>query len=241
MHIPDGFINGGVSAGAAVVAAGGLGATLKRAGQVLDERRVPLAGLAAAFIFAVQMLNFPVASGTSGHLLGGALAAILLGPSVGAVCVSVVLLVQALLFADGGLSALGLNILNMALVTAFAGYLAFVGLRRVLPARPGSVVVASGVAAGLSVVLSSVAFAAQYAIGGAGGASVGTVFGAMVGVHVLIGIGEGIITGLVVGAVLASRPDLVFGARDLDLVVGARDLDQGPAAAPAAVRAEVRS
>jgi cobalt/nickel transport system permease protein len=218
MHIPDGFITGGASAGAAVVAAGGLGAALKRAGQVLDERRVPLAGLVAAFIFAVQMLNFPVASGTSGHLLGGALAAILLGPSVGAVCVSVVLTVQALLFADGGLSALGLNIVNMAFVTAIGGYAVFVVLRRVMPAKPGSVVVASGIAAGVSVVLSSIAFAAEYAMAGAGGASAGTVFGAMVGVHVLIGIGEGIITGLVVAAVMATRPDLVFGARDLDLV-----------------------
>jgi cobalt/nickel transport system permease protein len=216
MHIPDGFIDGTTSAGAGVVAAGGLGAALRRAGQVLDERRVPLAGLVAAFIFAVQMLNFPVASGTSGHLLGGALAAVLVGPSVGAVCVSVVLLVQALLFADGGLSALGLNVLNMALVGAFAAYLLFVGLRRLLPARPGSVAVAAGVAAGLSVVVASVAFAIEYAIGGSGGVSVATVVGAMVGVHTLIGIGEGVITALVVSAVLATRPDLVWGARDLE-------------------------
>jgi cobalt/nickel transport system permease protein len=215
MHIPDGFIDGTTSAGAGVVAAGGLGAALRRAGQVLDERRVPLAGLVAAFIFAVQMLNFPVATGTSGHLLGGALAAVLVGPSVGAVCVSVVLLVQALLFADGGLSALGLNVVNMALVTSFAAYLLFVGLRRLLPARPGSVAVASGVAAGLSVVVASVAFTVEYALGGTGGASVATVAGAMVGVHALIGIGEGVITALVVSAVLSTRPDLVWGARDL--------------------------
>jgi cobalt/nickel transport system permease protein len=218
MHIPDGFIDGTTSAGAGIVAAGGLGTALRRAGQVLDERRVPLAGLVAAFVFAVQMLNFPVASGTSGHLLGGALAAVLVGPSVGAVCVSVVLLVQALLFADGGLSALGLNVVNMALIGSFAAYLLFVALRRVLPSRPGSVVVASGVAAGLSVVVASVAFTIEYALGGAGGASVGTVVGAMVGVHTLIGIGEGIITALVVSAVLSTRPDLVWGARDLAVV-----------------------
>ena len=215
MHIPDGFIDGTTSAGAGAVAAGGLGVALRRAGQVLDERRVPLAGLVAAFVFAVQMLNFPVVSGTSGHLLGGALAAVLVGPSVGAVCVSVVLLVQALLFADGGLSALGLNVLNMALITSFAAYLLFAGLRRLLPSRPGSVVVASGVAAGLSVVVASVAFTVEYTLGGAGGASVGTVAGAMVGVHTLIGIGEGVITALVVSAVLSTRPDLVWGARDL--------------------------
>jgi cobalt/nickel transport system permease protein len=215
MHIPDGFIDGTTSAGAAVVAAGGLGATLRRAGEVLDERRVPLAGLVAAFVFAVQMLNFPVASGTSGHLLGGALAAVLVGPAVGAVCVSVVLAVQALLFADGGLSALGLNILNMALVTAFGGYAVFVLARRVMSRAPSSVVLAAGIAAAISVVLSAVAFTLEYAVGGTGTASVPTVAGTMVGVHVLIGIGEGVITALVVGAVLATRPDLVWGARNL--------------------------
>jgi cobalt/nickel transport system permease protein len=215
MHIPDGFIDGTTSAGAAVVAAGGLGASLRRAGEVLDERRVPLAGLLAAFVFAVQMLNFPVASGTSGHLLGGALAAVLVGPAVGAVCVSVVLAVQALLFADGGLSALGLNVLNMALVTAFGGYAVFVLARRLLPRTSSSVVVASGAAAAISVVVSALAFTVEYAVGGTGTASVSTVVGAMVGVHVLICVGEGVITGLVVGAVLATRPDLVWGARDL--------------------------
>ena len=215
MHIPDGFIDGTTSAGAAVVAAGGLGATLRRAGEVLDERRVPLAGLVAAFVFAVQMLNFPVAGGTSGHLLGGALAAVLVGPAVGAVCVSVVLAVQALLFADGGLSALGLNILNMALVTAFGGYVVFVLARRVMSRTPSSVVLAAGIAAAVSVVLSALAFTLEYAVGGTGTASVPTVAGAMVGVHVLIGVGEGVITALVVGTVLATRPDLVWGARDL--------------------------
>lgn len=217
MHIPDGFIDGGTSAGAAVVAAGGLGVTLRRAGEALDERRVPLAGLVAAFVFAVQMLNFPVAGGTSGHLLGGALAAVLVGPSVGAVCVTVVLVVQALLFADGGLSALGLNVVNMALVTAFGAWLTFTLLRRLLPNRAPSVVVAAGIAAAASVVLSSLAFTLQYAVGGAGGASIGTVASAMVGVHALIGIGEGVITALVVSSVLATRPDLVWGARDLAL------------------------
>ena len=215
MHIPDGFIDGTTSAGAVAVATGGLGASLRRAGEVLDERRVPLAGLVAAFVFAVQMINFPVATGTSGHLLGGALAAVLVGPAVGAVCVSVVLGVQALLFADGGLSALGLNVINMALLTAFGGYAIFVVVRRLLPRAPSSVVLASGIAAAASVVVSAVAFTVEYAVGGTGTASVSTVAAAMVGVHALIGIGEGMITGLVVGAVLATRPDLVWGARDL--------------------------
>jgi cobalt/nickel transport system permease protein len=208
------------------VAAGGLGATLRRAGEVLDERRVPLAGLVAAFVFAVQMLNFPVVSGTSGHLLGGALAAVLVGPAVGAVCVTVVLAVQALLFADGGLSALGLNVLNMALVTALGGYAVFLLARRVMSRTPSSVVAAAGIAAAVSVVLSALAFTLEYAVGGTGTASVPTVAGAMVGVHVLIGVGEGVITALVVGAVLATRPDLVWGARDVAIV----QADTGPVA-----------
>jgi len=222
VHIPDGFINAPTSLAAGAVAAGGVGVSLRRAAQTLQEKQAPLAGLVAAYIFAVQMLNFPVAAGTSGHLLGGALAAILVGPWAGALCVFVVLLVQALLFADGGLSALGLNIINMALVTAWGGYAIFLLLRRALPATKTAVTVSAGVAAGISVVLASVAFVVEYAIGGNGGASVGTVFAAMVGVHTLIGVGEGIITALTVGVVLGVRPDLVYGAADLQrpLVLG---------------------
>jgi cobalamin biosynthesis protein CbiM len=215
VHIPDGFMDAGTSIGGGAVAAAGIGVSLRRAGQVLDEKRVPLAGLTAAFIFAVQMLNFPVASGTSGHLLGGVLAAVLVGPYLGALCVAVVLLVQALLFADGGLSALGLNIVNMALVTAFGGYAVFLLARRLAPRTRGGIVVASGIAAGVGVVLASLAFTVEYAIGGTGGASVGRVGAAMIGTHVLIGIGEGVITAMTVSAVLAARPDLVWGARHL--------------------------
>ena len=215
MHIPDGFVNAPTSRAAGAVAAGGVGVSLRRAAQTLQERQAPLAGLVAAYIFAVQMLNFPVAAGTSGHLLGGALAAVLVGPWAGALCVSVVLVVQALLFADGGLSALGLNIVNMALVTAWGGYAIFLLLRQALPATRTSVAAAAGVAAGLSVVLASIAFVVEYAIGGTGGAPVGTVLAAMAGVHTLIGIGEGIISALTVTAVLAVRPDLVYGAADL--------------------------
>jgi cobalt/nickel transport system permease protein len=215
VHIPDGFINAPTSLAAGAVAAGGVGVSLRRAAETLQEKQAPLAGLVAAYIFAVQMLNFPVAAGTSGHLLGGVLAAVLVGPWAGALCVSVVLLVQGLLFADGGLSALGLNIVNMALVTAWGGYAVFLLLRRALPATKTSVTVSAGVAAGISVVLASLAFVVEYAIGGNGGASVGTVFAAMVGVHTLIGIGEGIITALTVGVVLGVRPDLVYGAADL--------------------------
>jgi cobalt/nickel transport system permease protein len=215
MHIPDGFINGGTSLAGGGIAAGGIAISLKQAAKTLDDRRVPIAGLAASFIFAVQMLNFPVASGTSGHLLGGVLAAVLVGPWAGALCMSVVLLVQALLFADGGLSALGLNVINMAFVGAFVSYGLFIGVRAVLPARPSSIVVASGVAAALGPVLAAAAFIVEYAIGGNGAAPVQKVAVAMIGVHVLIGIGEGIITAMTISAVLASRPDLVQGAEPL--------------------------
>jgi cobalt/nickel transport system permease protein len=215
VHIPDGFIDAPTSLAAGAAAVGVVAVCVRRSGEMMEDKQAPMAGLVAAFIFAVQMLNFPVAGGTSGHLLGGALAAILVGPYLGTLCVSVVLMVQALVYADGGLSALGLNVVNMAAIGAFGGYAVFVVARRVLPATKGGVVAASAVAALLSVVLASLAFAAEYAVGGQGGASIGRVLAAMVGVHVLIGIGEALITALTVSAVLAVRPDLVYGARDL--------------------------
>jgi cobalt/nickel transport system permease protein len=215
MHIPDGFIDAPTSLAAGAVAVTGIGVCVRRSAAVLEDRQVPLVGLVSAFVFAAQMVNFPVASGTSGHLLGGVLAAVLVGPALGALCLCVVLLVQSLLFADGGLSALGLNVVDMALVGVLGGYAMYAGLVRLLPRRASSVVVACGVAAGFSVVLSALAFTAEYAIGGTGGGSVTAVGGAMVGVHVLIGVGEGIITASTIGAVLAARPDLVHGARHL--------------------------
>lgn len=215
MHIPDGFIDAPTSLGAAALAIGGVTVSIRRAGDAALESRAALTGLVAAFVFAGQMLNFPVASGTSGHVLGGLLAAVLVGPWLGSIAVSVVLMVQSLLFADGGLSALGLNIVNMALVPAFAGYFLFWLARRVLPATRSGVLAATALAAFASVVLASLAFTLEYAIGGSDAVSAGTVAAAMVGVHALIGIGEAVISTLTVGAVLATRPDLVYGASDL--------------------------
>jgi cobalt/nickel transport system permease protein len=222
VHIPDGFINAPTAVGAGVAAAGGIGVSLRKTAQTLTERQAPLAGLVAAYIFAVQMLNFPVAAGTSGHLLGGLLAAVLVGPWAGAVCVAVVLVVQALFFADGGLTALGLNIVNMSLVTAWGGYAVFVLLRRALSKTQAGVVLSAGTAAGVSVVLASLAFVVEYAVGGTGSAPLGTVLAAMASVHTLIGIGEGIITALTVGLVLRVRPDLVYGTSDLQAPLGIR-------------------
>ncbi|MEU6677871.1 energy-coupling factor ABC transporter permease [Streptomyces sp. NPDC046925] len=215
MHVPDGFINAPVSAATGLIAAGAVAVSLRGARRELDERTAPLAGLVAAFIFAVQMLNFPVAAGTSGHLLGGALAAILVGPYTGVLCVSVVLLMQGVLFADGGLTALGVNITDMAIVTTVVAYLTFRGLVKVLPRTRRSITASSFVAALISVPAAAVAFTFLYALGGTTDVSIGKVATAMIGVHVLIGIGEAAITALTVGAVIAVRPDLVYGARGL--------------------------
>lgn len=215
MHIPDGFIDAGTSLTAGVVSAGGVGVALKKAADTMEEKQAPLSGLVAAFVFAAQMLNFPIALGTSGHLLGGVLATVLVGPWAGAICIALVLFVQGLFFADGGLSALGLNVLNMAMVGGLGGYAAFVLIRAVLPKTRPMVVTASGIAAFLSVVMASMAFFIEYAIGGVGDVSLRAVFAAMVGIHALIGIGEAAITALTVSAVLAVRPDLAYGARDL--------------------------
>ncbi|MET9698138.1 energy-coupling factor ABC transporter permease [Streptomyces sp. NPDC006529] len=243
MHVPDGFINAPVSIAAGVVAAGAVAVSLRGARKELDERTAPLAGLVAAFIFSVQMLNFPVAAGTSGHLLGGALAAVLVGPYTGVLCVSVVLLMQGLLFADGGLTALGVNVVNMAVVTVIVAYAVFRALLKVLPDTRRSVTAAAFTGALLSVPAAAGMFTLLYALGGTTDVSTGKVFTAMVGVHVLIGIGEAAITALTVGAVLAVRPDLVHGAHGLATPLKLRvdgrlvDAPAAPARVPAAARA----
>ncbi|MET8384103.1 energy-coupling factor ABC transporter permease [Streptosporangium canum] len=214
MHVPDGFFNVAVSLSAGVVAAAGVAVCLRGARRELDDRTAPMAGLVAAFIFAVQMLNFPVAAGTSGHLLGGALAAILVGPYTAVLCVAVVLLVQGFFFADGGLTALGVNITLMGVVAVVVGWTVFRLITRAVRNR-GAVVAASFVAALLSVPATALAFTLLFWIGGTAPIEVGTVAAAMGGVHVLIGIGEGLITAVTVSTVLAIRPDLVYGARGL--------------------------
>jgi cobalamin biosynthesis protein CbiM len=211
MHIPDGFIDLQTSVVFAGLAAAGVAIALKGARTQLDEKSAPLAGLTAVFIFAVQMLNFPVAAGTSGHLLGGALAAVLVGPWAATLALTVVLMMQGFLFADGGLSALGLNVFNMGIIGVWAGYAIFLLFRKVLPKNKTSISIAAAVAGAMSVPAAAIGFTIQYALGATATFSVSTVLSAMVGTHVLIGIGEAIITGLTVSAVLASRSDLVFG------------------------------
>ncbi len=215
MHVPDGFLDAPTSVVTGVVAAAGVGVALRKARAELDDRTAPMAGLVAAFVFAGQMINFPVGAGTSGHLLGGALAAVLVGPWTATLCISVVLLVQALFMADGGLTALGTNITLMGIVGVAVGYAVFRLVLAVLPRRVTSVPLAAGLGALVSVPAAATVFTVLFAIGGTADVATGKVLTAMVGWHLVIGVGEAIVTGLVVSAVLASRPDLVHGARGL--------------------------
>jgi cobalt/nickel transport system permease protein len=213
MHIANGIVDGPVSAIFAVFAVAALAYCVRRARNDLDDRLAPMAGLVAAFIFAVQMLNFQVLPGVSGHLLGGTLAVILVGPWVGALCVSTVLIVQCLLFADGGLTALGLNITNMALLGTAAGYLLVALLLRILPKNPGGLGATALIASIVSVVAASQGFVAQYALGGTTDLPIPAVAGTLAGVHLLIGIGEGLIAATTVVTVARVRPDLVYALR----------------------------
>ncbi len=213
MHVPDGFLDAPTSVATGVVAAAAVAVSLRGARRELDDRTAPMAGLVATFIFAAQMINFPVGAGTSGHLMGGALAAVLVGPWTAVLCMAVVLLVQGLVMADGGITALGTNITLMGLITVAVGWGVFVLLRRVLPSRLSMVAPAAAVAAFVSVPVAALAFTGLFAVGGTAPVDLGAVFVAMVGWHTLIGLGEAAVTGLVVGSVVATRPDLVRGAR----------------------------
>ncbi len=211
MHIPDGFIDIPTSIAFTAVSTVAVGVALKQAKNELSEKTAPLAGLTAVFIFAVQMLNFPVAAGTSGHLLGGALAAVLVGPWVATLALTIVLLLQALLFADGGLTALGLNVFNISILAVWIAYFIFIALKKVLPKTKTSLIASCAIAALISVPASAFGFWVQYAIGGNATFPLETVLTAMISTHILIGIGEAIITVLTVSAIMASRSDLVFG------------------------------
>ncbi|KUI28275.1 cobalamin biosynthesis protein CbiM [Mycobacterium sp. IS-1496] len=214
MHMSDGIVNAPTSLLFGAIAVAALGFCVVRARTELDERAVPLAGLVAAFVFAVQMVNFPILPGVSGHLLGGALAAILVGPFTGALCIALVLTVQALLFADGGVTALGANIVNMSVIGVAAGYgtavLLYAFARRRNPVPVAAVGVVAFVAAMVGTICAAMGFVVEYAIGGAAPASMGAVLAYMGGTHALIGVGEGVITALTVVAVARVRPDLVY-------------------------------
>ena len=208
MHIPDGLVSVPISIATAVVSTGVGAAAVARARRTLGEKNVPILGVSAAFVFAAQMLNFPVAAGTSGHFLGALLVALLLGPLNGFLVMAVVLVIQSLLFADGGLTALGTNIFNMGIVGGLGGYGLFRLLTLTLPRRRGVFVAAAAVSAWFSVVLAASVCAVELALSGT--SPLALALPAMAGVHVLIGIGEGIISAVVVSLMLGVRPDLVL-------------------------------
>jgi|TARA_Y200000002_G_scaffold97248_1_gene78666 cobalt/nickel transport system permease protein len=210
MHVPDGFMNVTMSAATGVISFGTLWAYIRSAKDLIADKFIALTGMMSALIFVLQMINFPVAAGTSGHLLGGALAVIVLGPRLGLICLSVVVIIQSLLFADGGLSALGVNVLNMAIVTSATSWFIVKYWIKFIGKNKTSIVTVSVLAGILSVVFSSIAFTIQYAIGGTISIPVGTVLIAMVSTHLIIGLGEGIITALIITLLMRVRPDLVY-------------------------------
>ena len=204
LHIPDGFLSLIVSVICWVITVAILGVAVSKTNKALGEKQIPLMGVMAAFIFAAQMINFPVAGGTSGHMLGGALAAIVLGPWAGMLVMTAVVAVQALLFQDGGLLVMGANILNMGLVTAAIGY----GLyRSVSGSSKGVKLGVIGVAAWLSVMAGALLTSLQLWLSGT--SQLDIVIPAMLGVHALIGLGEALITVFAVAFIMQTRPDLL--------------------------------
>lgn len=227
MHVPDHFLDDPTSATTAVVSLAAVGSAAYRAREDLTPRRVALTAATTGFVFAVQMLNYPVAAGTSGHLMGGALAAALVGPWLGVLSVTAVLLVQALVFADGGLTALGTNVLLMAVVGTLVGWAVTRGVLRATRGRGAAA--AAGAGALVSVPVSAAVFAGLFAVGGTVPVPVGELVGQMLGVHLLVGLGEALITAGVVGLVLAGAPG-----------VAAVEDRRAPALAPSAPLAAVR-
>jgi len=209
MHVPDGLLDVPTSVATGLVAAGAVTVALHQVRREIGEATAPRAGLVAAFVFAAQLVSFPVGVGTSGHLLGGALAAALVGPWTAVVCLTVVLSVQALLFADGGLSALGTNVLLVGVVTVAVGWLVARGAAAVLPRRPASAAPAAALGALVSVPAAALGFVGLYTVGGVTDLDPVRLTQVMLGWHLAIGVGEAVITGLTVAAVVATRPDLV--------------------------------
>jgi cobalt/nickel transport system permease protein len=209
MHIPDGFLDAKTVLVTGALSVAGVGLALRQLRRELPRRRVPLLGLSAAFLFAAQMVNLPVAGGTSGHLLGGVLVAALLGPAAGVVVLTAVLLVQCFLFADGGVTALGANVFNMGLVATVGGWAIYRAVSRCLPGVRGQVA-AVAFAGWCSTVLASLACAGE--LGWSGTAPWSVTVTAMAGVHMLIGLGEGAISALVFLAIVRARPELAAEA-----------------------------
>ncbi len=207
MHIPDGFLAPNTWVPTWVIAISWLGYCLKKTRLILNDKTIPLMGVMSAFIFAAQMVNFPIAGGTSGHLLGGVLAGVLLGPYAGSLVIAVVLTAQCLIFQDGGLTALGANIVNMSLLGTAGAYFIYTGIKYMVKKARG-IKIAVTIASWCSVLIASTACAFELAFSGT--IPLKIVLPAMAGVHAVIGIGEAIITAFVLSYVLKVRPDLLY-------------------------------
>lgn len=207
MHIPDGFVTLPVAIIGWLALIALVGFALRQTRDQLAERQIPMMGVLAAFVFSAQMINFPVTGGTSGHLLGGALVAILLGPWQAVLVMTTVIAVQGLLFQDGGLLAMGLNVLNMGILTAFVGYAVYTWLRKLLGSTMRGDMLAAGVAAWLTVMTGAAATSLELAISGTSALDVA--LPAMLGIHALIGLGEALITVSALAFVRQTRPDLL--------------------------------
>jgi len=218
MHIADGIISPEVCAGMAVASAGAVGFSLRQLKKTETTKTIPLTGMMGALVFAGQMVNFPlVVAPVSGHLLGGVLASVILGPWAGCLVVTLVLVVQWALFADGGMVALGVNVFNMGVVGALGGYAVYAGLRRWMPSPRGTITSAV-IAAWLSVLAASTMFCLEFALSGHHDYSLPNLFALMTTFHSVIGLGEALITGFVLSVVLDQRPDLVYGQPSLDIM-----------------------
>ncbi len=206
MHLPDGFLSIEVWAPLWVAAILILACAVRKTSKRLEDKRVPLLGVLAAFVFAAQMLNVPVAGGTSGHLLGGVMTAVFVGPLAGSIVMSSIFIVQGVFFQDGGITTMGANIVNMGLIGTIAGYFIYLGIRKILKGNRG-VVVGAGVAAWIAVVLASTATSLELVASGT--SPVGIVLPAMTAIHVIVGVIEAAVTTAVIGFVLKTRPDLL--------------------------------
>ena len=211
LHAPDGFLSVPIALAMWGVTVVVLAIAVRKTNQRLDDRAIPLLGVMAAFIFAAQMFNFQVIGGTSGHLLGGVLAAVLLGPWAATLVMACVVGVQALVFQDGGLVVMGANIFNMGAIGTLGGFAVYRALASALGGEERARIPAAAVAAWMSVVVAAVSMALQ--LGASGTTDLAIALPAMVGVHVLIGIGEALITAAAIAFIAATRADL-FTLRD---------------------------
>jgi len=209
MHIPDGLLDPKTFGTAWVLGGAAVGYAVTKTNKELQERQIPFMGVMAAFIFAAQMINIPIAGGTSGHLLGGMLAAVLLGPWSAAIIITTVLALQAFVFLDGGITVLGANILNMAVIGVLSGYGVYLLFRKLWPNRAG-ILVGTFVGSWVSVVMAAIACSLELAFSGMGALRI--VLPAMLTWHVIIGLLEAVITTVVVAYLTQVRPDLVHQA-----------------------------